>query len=96
MSDTPRLLTPMSVDENPPCKRCGFATEYAGFVSAPPTLIYKCDLCGFDTRIAGKPENGKPENGKPKNGKPKNGKPKTSIEPHGQQQQFPTKPEDQE
>jgi tRNA(Ile2) C34 agmatinyltransferase TiaS len=45
--------TPMSVDENPPCKRCGSATEYAGSVSAPPTLIYKCDLCGFDTRIDG-------------------------------------------
>ena len=79
MSDTPISVTPMSVDENPLCKRCGFATEYAGFVSAPATLIYKCDLCGFDTRVAGKPENGKP---------------KTSIEPHGQPQQFPTSPKD--
>ena len=86
MSDTPISVTPMSVDENPLCKRCGSATEYAGFVSAPATLIYKCDLCGFDTRIAGKPENGKPANGKPK----------TSVEPHGQQQQSPTKPERQE
>ena len=76
MSDTPRFLTPMSVDENPPCKQCGFATEYAGFVSAPPTLIYKCDLCGFDTRV--------------------DGRPKTSVEPRGQQQQSPTKPEGQE
>ena len=60
MSDTPMSVTPsvtpMSVDENPPCKRCGSATEYAGFVSAPPTLIYKCDLCGFDTPIDGKPQ----------------------------------------
>jgi tRNA(Ile2) C34 agmatinyltransferase TiaS len=76
MSDTPRFLAPVSVDENPPCKRCGSATEYAGFVSAPPTLVYKCDLCGFDTRIAGKP--------------------KMSVEPQGQQQQSPTKPEGQE
>jgi tRNA(Ile2) C34 agmatinyltransferase TiaS len=76
ISVTPISVTPMSVDENPLCKRCGFATEYADFVSAPPTLIYKCDLCGFDTRIAGKPE--------------------TCIEPHGQQQQSPTKPEGQE
>jgi hypothetical protein len=80
----------MSVDENPPCKRCGSATEYAGFVSTPPKLIYKCDLCGFDTRIDGKPKNGKPENGKPQ----------TCVgtdQPHGQQQQrSPTKPEDRE
>jgi tRNA(Ile2) C34 agmatinyltransferase TiaS len=75
MSDTPISVTPMSVEENPLCKRCGFATEYSGFVSAPPTLIYKCDLCGFDTRIAGRP--------------------KAGIEPHGQQQQSPMKPEGQ-
>ena len=76
ISVTPMFVTPMSVDENPPCKRCGSATEYAGFVSTPPKLIYKCDLCGFDTRIDGKPEAG--------------------VEPHGQHQQSPTKPEGQE
>jgi hypothetical protein len=82
MSDTPMSVTPMSVDENPPCKRCGFATEYSGFDSAPPKLIYKCDLCGFHTQI---------------DGKPKNGKPKTCVvtdQPHGQQRSR-TKPEGQ-
>jgi hypothetical protein len=75
--------TPMSVDENPPCKRCGFATEYSGFVSAPPTMIYKCDLCGFKTQIDGKPENGKPRMGI------------GTDQPNGQRQ-SPTKPEGQE
>ena len=74
----------MSDDENPPCERCGGATEYSGLVSLPPKLIYKCAVCGFHTWIDGSP-------------KLRVQRDQPSVQQRQQQQQQPqVKPKDEE